>query len=465
MRTEGLRTVITPWDYGIIEEFYEAGSTSRYSELYTQAGATPPDPEPEPTPVPPRDAPAITYTTPPTEPVSYAMVVTVTTTADTSGATCGATCSLRQALNDVSGFGQPRPALIAFDIPESDAGYDGALGVWKITVGSSLPTAEDGQVTIDATTQPGYDGSRPVVIVLRDSSSTIDLKLGVTQYDDHNIVRGLALQGVGIMLNGDDNIISHNWLGLTDDGTDIYYYNDDPNNRNNAIIEGAGGSGHNYLHHNVLAGSGTVAVDLEGNDNLIEENYVGTRGDGTIDTSFPEANICDQTVTTDNWLGGGGIDIAGYRNRVLNNTLVGLLIKGSATSTPPDAIDVGFGEYSLTSRASSPTPSSTASATASTSTAITGTATRTPSRAMSSPTASLRTSLAIRSRTNSIYSARRWSRSSTAPPSPASATIPAPTATSISTWMTTIRGRKPWHIWGGRRRMSMAIGISRCPGR
>ena len=344
--TEGLRTVITPWDYGIIEEFYEAGSTSRYSELYTQTGATPPDPEPAPTPVPARDAPAITYAAPPTEPVSYAMVVTVTTTADVGGATCGATCSLRQAIGAVNVYGAPRPALIAFNIPTDDANYDGALGVWKIKLNSTT-TIEDGQVTIDATTQPGYDGSRPVVIVLRDSSSTIDLKLGVTGYDDHNIVRGLALQGVGIKLNGDDNIISHNWLGLTDDGADIYYYNDDPNNRNNAIIEGAGGSGHNYLHHNVLAGSGTVAVDLEGDDNLIEENYIGTRADGTMDTSFPEANICDPTETTDNWLGGGGIDIAGYRNRVLNNTLVGLLIKGSATSTPPDAIDVGFGEYSL----------------------------------------------------------------------------------------------------------------------
>ncbi len=345
--TEGLRTVITPWDYGIIEEFYEAGSTSRYSELYTQAGSTPPDPEPEPTPVPPRDAPPITYTTPPTEPVSYAMVVTVTTTADTSGYNCGAMCSLRQALNDVSAYERPRPALIAFDIPITDTNYTSTLGVWKITVGSSLPTVEDGQVTIDATTQQGYDGSRPVVILWRDSSTTIDLKLGTTQYDDNNIVRGLALQGIGIFSNGDNNIISHNWLGLTDDGTDIYYYSDNPNNRNNAIIEGAGGSGGHYIHLNVLAGSGTVAVDLEGNDNLVAENWVGLRADGTIDTSFPEANICDPTATTDNWLGGGGIDIAGYRNRVISNTIAGLLIKGSATSSPPDAIDIGFGEYSL----------------------------------------------------------------------------------------------------------------------
>jgi CSLREA domain-containing protein len=345
---EGLRTVVTAQDYGVIEEYYEAGSTSRYSELYAQPGSTPPDPEPDPAPVPARAAPPITYTAPPVAPTSYALVVTVTTTADTSGSTCGETCSLRQAIGHVSGYGQPRPALIVFDIPTSDDNYDSALGVYKITLGSTLPTLEDGQVTLDATTQSGYDGSRPVVIVLRDSPTSIKLKLGTTALDDNNVVRGLALQGVGLMLNGDGNIVSHNWLGLSDDGDDIYYYGDNPNYPNGAIIQGAGGSGGHYIHHNVLAGSGTVAVDLEGNDNLIANNWVGTRGDGTLDVaSIPTANICDQTVTTDNWLGGGGIDLAGYRNRIISNTIAGLLVKGSANSTPPAAIDLGYGEYNL----------------------------------------------------------------------------------------------------------------------
>ncbi len=346
--TEGLRTMVTALDYGIIEEYYEAGSTSRYSELYTQPGSTPPADPPTPAPVPPKDAPPIAYTAPPTEPLSYALVVTVTTTADTSGSTCGATCSLRQAINDVSTYGRPRPALIAFDIPTSDANYNSALGVWKITLGSTPPTVEDGQVTIDATTQPGYTGARPVVIVLRESVSSVNLKLGNTGLDDGYIVRGLALQGVGLLMNGDGNIISHNWLGLTDDGLDIYYYSDNPNNPNNAIIQGSSGCSNNYIHRNVLAGSATVAIKVDGTDNLIEANWIGTRGDGTIDVAaIPQANICDQTQTTDNWLGGGGVDIAGYRNRVLDNVIAGLLIKGTATSTPPDAIDLGYGEYSL----------------------------------------------------------------------------------------------------------------------
>ncbi|HNT75900.1 MAG TPA: PKD domain-containing protein, partial [Anaerolineae bacterium] len=206
---------------------------------------------------------------------------------------------------------------------------------------------EDGQVTLDATTQPGYT-DRPVIIVWRNGSAGIDLKLGQTGLDGSYIVRGLALQGVGLLMNGNGNIVSHNWLGLTDDGLDIYYYNDNPNNRNNAIIEGAGGSGGHYIHHNVLAGSDTVAMDLEGDDILVEANWVGLNGDGTIDAAaIPEAIICDQTQPTDNWLGGGGINIAGYRNRVVDNVIAGLLIEGSATSTPPAAIDMGYGEYSL----------------------------------------------------------------------------------------------------------------------
>ncbi|HNT78022.1 MAG TPA: hypothetical protein PKH77_23660, partial [Anaerolineae bacterium] len=135
--TEGLRTMVTAMDYGVIEEFYEAGSTSRYSELYTQPGSTPPTPEPPPAPVAPRDAPETVYAAPPVEPVSYALIVTVTTTADTGGTTCGATCSLRQAIGAVSVYGAPRPALIAFNIPTSDANYNSALGVWKITLNST----------------------------------------------------------------------------------------------------------------------------------------------------------------------------------------------------------------------------------------------------------------------------------------------------------------------------------------
>lgn len=52
----------------------------------------------------------------------------------------------------------PGPDTIAFNIPTSDAGYDAARGVWRITLTSALPSIT-GDVTIDGTTQTAARGN------------------------------------------------------------------------------------------------------------------------------------------------------------------------------------------------------------------------------------------------------------------------------------------------------------------
>jgi parallel beta-helix repeat protein len=353
---EGLRTVSTPLDYGVIEN-HEAGSSSRFSGVFSQPGSVPPDPPTPPDPDPPLPIPEPTYLAPPEPPVSYNTVVTVTTADDSNTSsidTCddvaADACSLRLAINQVEHLSDgERPVLIAFDIPISDDGYDPA-GFWKITLSSTaLPPVKGGQVTIDGSTQSGGRGDAPKIVLWRNSSTGTDLQLGETQFEGSHVVQGLAFQGVEISMTGDDNVIQDNWLGLSDDGTSMYFYNDDPGYENHAIIIVATDSEHNLVQNNRLAGSRTKAIDLKGSDdNTVRGNYVGFLADGTIDTaSINFDNLCDQTIETDNWFGGGGLSIIGRRNQVINNTIAGLLIHGSGSTTPPDAIEAPTGQDSL----------------------------------------------------------------------------------------------------------------------
>ncbi len=345
--TEGIRTASTILNYGVIPGF-DYPSTSRFSLVYSQTGAVPPSPPPDPVPSLPPVIPDPVYAAPPEPPVSYVTHITVTTSDDGNYAnTCADVaadqCCLRRAINQVNALAAgARPARIAFDIPTSDAGHDLA-GFWTITLTSALPAVTGGQVTFDGSTQPNARSGAPAIIILRDSNAGADLQLGETQYEDSYIVRGLAFQSVMISMTGDGNIIEDNWMGLTDDGADIYFPSDSSLNDNKAIIQGASDSGHHLIQNNILAGSRTNAINVQSDDNLIEGNAIGLAANGTIPITPAAGTICKPDETTDNWFGGGGIYLTGERNRIISNTIAGLLIRGSATTTPPDAIALPSG--------------------------------------------------------------------------------------------------------------------------
>jgi hypothetical protein len=352
--TEGVRTASTILNYGVIE-YFDFPSTSRIShDVYSRTGAILPQPAPGPDPVVPPTIPDVAYLAPPEPPASYATVITVTTTDDTSTSeTCADTtpdaCSLRRAINQAAHLAaNERPALIAFDVPGSDPGHvDVGGGYWVITLTADLPPVKGGQVTIDATTQDGRT-TGPTVVVRRRTTTGAKIQLGETQYEGGCVLQGLALQGVEVHMNGDDNIIAHNWLGQEDDGTAIYIYNDDPSKQNHAIIWGFAESDHNHIHHNVIAGPGSEAIKFQGYDSLVEQNYIGTLADGTIpvDTILPE-NVCDHTLLSGGWYGGGGITFSGRRHRIISNTIAGLMQYGSAQQTQPPAIELTSGQDQL----------------------------------------------------------------------------------------------------------------------
>lgn len=344
---EGLRTASTAFNYGIIAHF-DGPSTSRVStEVYSRTGALLPDPPPDPLFPAPPVLPEVVYAEPPAPPANYVTVITVTNTSDAATPEVGA---FRWAINQANALSAvQRPVLIAFDIPTSDAGYN-AAGFWKITLSTTnLPIVKDGHVTIDGSTQPGGRADAPKIILFRDGASTAyhALRLGELVSEGAYIARGLAFQNVEVRMTGAGNIIEENWFGLSDDGTAIYFYNDDPAQDNHGFINGASAGGHNLVRDNKLAGSRQNAINFASDDNLIEGNTIGLLADGTIPDWPAEASFCKPDVTADNWFGGGGIKVSGRRNRILDNTIAGLLIQGSSTTTPPDAIWIPSGQDNL----------------------------------------------------------------------------------------------------------------------
>jgi hypothetical protein len=160
------------------------------------------------------------------------------------------------------------------------------------------------------------------------------------------MVQGLIFQNVSLSFTGDENIIRNNWLGLTADGQDIYFYGDDPDNGNRAIINGQVSGNRNLIEGNRLAGSTTDAINLQSDDNFVYSNTIGLRLDGTLPT-VSETAFCNPGEVADNWFGGGGLYLAGDRNQIKYNTIAGLLFYSPANATPDPAIQLTGGQDNL----------------------------------------------------------------------------------------------------------------------
>ncbi|MBN1886383.1 MAG: hypothetical protein JW850_00270 [Thermoflexales bacterium] len=359
--TQGLRTASTTADYGQIENL-EVGATSDFAASLYPSSVTPPDPTPAPTPLPPENLEMPQPLPTPVPPPTHATIITVTTTADPDTRpdyTCftdpwgppapapDGLCTLRRAIVEASSEYTPRPVLIKFNIPLTDTGYNATLEAWKITLLGDLPYVSEEQVVIDGRTQGEIGGraSGPKIIVLGGS-----IKLGEIAGDDNNAVYGLAVQEGQISLVTDRNIAEGNWVGLSDDGSEIHYINDDPDRDNYSYLR-VGGS-NNLVRNNASASAQGVSYVIAGNDNVVIGNYAGTRADGTIPDIAPHRK-CHPDAILYNWFTGDGMHVSGNRNRIGGpdpadgNIFVGMLFASRDPEvTPPEAIEV-HGEYNI----------------------------------------------------------------------------------------------------------------------
>jgi hypothetical protein len=254
-------------------------------------------------------------------------------------------CTLRRAINQAYGLppGQ-RPVHIQFNIPNSDAGYDSVLNVWKIELTGS--TAYDlrelnGDVIVDGSTQPGGRASGPTIIV----DGQMGKNNGFVMRNGNNVVRGLGMQQfkrTHVTMSGDDNLIEDCWFGLSADGRTLSSGDDTIPEGGSAVSLSDGVSG-NRLLNNRFAGFVGAAVALRGEENTFAGNRVGTRADGSV--PIP-ARFDVHPCKAGAWTGGSGITVDGT-NQIIGgptaaegNLFAGLFLEISATSTQGPALKV-----------------------------------------------------------------------------------------------------------------------------
>ncbi len=290
--------------------------------------------------------------------------ITVNSTADpdvSDSRTCltYTPCTLRRAVIQARSLpASKKPVLIAFDIPTRDAGYDSIKGIWKIQFSGISASANaalryiNGDTIIDGSTQVGGRATGPKIILVGSGTGQKDgLKLGETQTQNNNEIRGLGFQNfaTSVYINSNHNLIESNWFGLNDAGNAPYLRNGNPQDGSgSAGVALSDGTTANTLQNNVFLGFDGVAAAIRGQSNSFLNNYVGTAADGSVPGKATDPSLI---CTTDDWLGGGGISIegviySGTNHHIAGNIFAGLRQEIFAMSTQPDAIRVS-GTYHL----------------------------------------------------------------------------------------------------------------------
>lgn len=186
---------------------------------------------------------------------------------------------------------------------------------------------QGGQVIIDGATQPGgRPGAEGPKIMVDTNDYSFEVRV------PNNEIRNLGFQGGGtIILYEGGNLIENVWMGLSNNGQQLLFRTPGQPNR----MAGGGifiRSNDNILRNNVIAGAFAKAIDIQSGrqNNLIENNLIGTRSDGAVPASF----ACSGGVfDPGGWYGGWGIALSGSNNRVIGNRIAGLDTVGVKTVT------------------------------------------------------------------------------------------------------------------------------------
>ena len=206
--------------------------------------------------------------------------------------------------------------IITFNIPPTDPGFNPNTGTFSIRPTSPLPTVSDVAI-LDATSQPGYT-DKPLIEI---DGSNVNTSSGLTITAGNSTVKGFVINqfSEGIrLINGGNNTIQGNYIG-----TDITG-NIDFGNIVDGIFLGDGSRGNliggtTPQTRNLISGNGRNGVQIDTtSDNIIQGNYIGTNISGTADLGNS----------------GAGIGIFQEQNNVVGGTVFGAgnLISGNDTN-------------------------------------------------------------------------------------------------------------------------------------
>jgi CSLREA domain-containing protein len=181
-------------------------------------------------------------------------------------------------------------------------------GPQTITPGSSLPSLTT-PVYLDATSQPGFAG-QPIIEI---SGATAGTCLYIPVSGGGSTIRGLVINrcnGHGISIDGSNNVIQGNYIGTNLNGTAAatLLYSSIIMSGSTNLIGGT-----TPANRNVLSGNSHQGVSMTGSNNTIQGNYIGTNATGTAA------------------IGGGSFFIsAGASNNLIGGT-TGTTPRGSCT--------------------------------------------------------------------------------------------------------------------------------------
>ena len=238
------------------------------------------------------------------------------------------TGSLREAITNANAtLGAD---TIAFNIP--------GTGVKVINLVSALPDITE-PVVIDASTQPGYTAS-PLIEL--DGAGLDNSERGLVILAGGTTVRGLAIGRFGAAgieaRSCDNNVLQGNYVGVDASGSSPR-----PNGIGILLAQSSNNviGGTSAATRNVISGNTSYGVEIRGQGNVVQGNFIGTNVAGTAAVANVDGVHISGAQFTNNLIGGtsagAGNLISGNQRAIFieapGNTIQGNLIGTDVTGT------------------------------------------------------------------------------------------------------------------------------------
>jgi len=237
---------------------------------------------------------------------------------------------------------------------------------YTIQLGSGLPFLTE-QVDIDGATQPDFPGT-PIIVIDGNSIGVHGLQLDPGS--DGSTIRGFVINNFdarGIHVVSSSNTIAGNWIGLDVDGVTAA-----ANSRHNISLSATADNntigGTLGTDRNVISASGEAGMIIQGNNNDIIGNFIGTDSAGAvaglgnaftgirIESTADNITIGGTTVPSRNIIADNGFDGirhmgSGVANSFLGNSIHANSLRGIDHGgdgvTPNDGGDADTGANNL----------------------------------------------------------------------------------------------------------------------
>ncbi|MFV2070124.1 MAG: DUF2341 domain-containing protein, partial [Pirellulales bacterium] len=231
------------------------------------------------------------------------------------------------------GFISIREAITATNNTVNTSGPDvihfniGGGGLQTINLTGADPGITDA-VIIDGTSQPGFSGE-PLIQLYGDGVSDAGLELRAGS--DGSTIRGLVISNFGVhgvRVASSNNLIAGNWIGLGTDGISAV----GNGSRGIFLVAGADNNtigGVTAADRNVISGNSAQGINIQGNNNVVIGNYIGTDKSGTVSgLGNASVGIRIRNGASGNTIGGTA---AGEGNVVADNALQGVVVSDGGT--------------------------------------------------------------------------------------------------------------------------------------